>query len=134
MASTTFQDYNQNNPITSAWLNDINAGIYSPLAGIPRKAVDIPSAWVRFSVSGGIVSVQQSSNVNSVIRNSAGNFTISYSIPLAGSANCYQISQDLAGFSNFTLETVSSVTIQLANTVNTATDPGNCCVVVWGTN
>lgn len=134
MASTIFQDYNQNTPIVSAWLNDINNGVYSPNNGVPRVAVDIPVAWVRFSVSGTTVTIQQSSNVASVVRNSAGNYTITYGTVLTNTFNCYQIAQNVAGFSEYTAETAQSVTIQLANTSNVATDPGSCCVVVLGTN
>lgn len=134
MASTFFQDYNQNNPIVSAWLNDINNGVYSPTNGLPRVAIDIPVAWVRFSVSGGVVAITQSSNIASVIRNSAGNFTITYGGALTNVANCYQITQNIAGFSEYTAETAQSVTIQIGNTSNVATDPGSCCVVIHGTN
>lgn len=134
MASTTFQDYNQNTPIVAAWLNDINAGVYSPNNGVPRVAIDIPAAWVRFSVTGGVVAIQQSSNVASVVRNSTGNYTITYGTALTNAANCYQITQNIAGFSEYTAETANSVTIQVGNTSNVATDPGSCCVVVLGTN
>lgn len=134
MASTVFQDYNQNNPIVSAWLNDINNGIYSPVGGVPRVAIDIPVAWVRFSVIGGVVAIQQSSNVASVVRNSAGNFTVTYGASLTNTTNCYQISQNVAGFVSYSAEAANSVTVQLANTSNVATDPGSCCVVVLGAN
>lgn len=134
MASTFFQDYNQNNPIVSAWLNDINNGVYSPDNGVPRVAIDIPVAWVRFSVSGSTVTIQQSSNVASVVRNSVGNYTITYGATLTNTANCYQIAQNVAGFASYSSESANSVTIQLANTSDVATDPGSCCVVVLGTN
>lgn len=134
MTSTVFQDYNQNTPIVAAWLNDVNAGVYSPNNGVPRVAIDIPVAWVRFAVSGGVVTITQSSNIAGVVRNSAGNFTITYGTVLTNTTNCYQISQNVAGFAEYTAETAQSVTIQLANTSNVATDPGSCCVVIHGTN
>ena len=133
MASTTFQDYNQNNPIVAAWLNDINNGVYSP-GGVPRVASLIPVAWVRFSVSGGVVTIQQSVNIASVTRSSAGVFVVTYGSTLTNTANCYDITTNIAGFTSYSTETANSVTVDITNTSNVATDPGSCCVVILGAN
>lgn len=133
MASTTFQDYNQNNPVTSAWLNDINNGIYSP-GGVPRVASLIPVAWVRFAVVAGVVTIQQSVNVASVVRISTGVYVVTYGTALTNTANCYEISQNVPGFTSYGAETNQSVTINTANTADIATDPGSCCVTILGTN
>lgn len=133
MASTTFIDYSQNTPIVAAWLNDINKGIYSP-AGVPKVASLIPAAWVRFSVSGGVVTIQQQFNVASVARTGAGVFVIAYGAPLTNAANCYEVMQNLAGFVSYGTETTNSITINTANTSNIATDPGTCSVVIYGAN
>jgi len=133
MASTNFQDYNQNTPIVAAWLNDINAGVYSP-GGVPRTASMIPVAWVRFSISAGVVTIQQSVNIANVSRSGAGVFVITYGTSLTNAANCYDISTNIAGFASYSSETNNSVTIDIANTSNVATDPGSCCVVILGTN
>src|ERR1700756_5198661 len=133
MASTNFQDYNQNNPVTSAWLNDINKGVYSP-GGVPRVATMIPVAWVRFSVTAGVVAIQQSVGISSVVRILTGVFVVTYSTALTNTANCYDIPQNSAGFVSFGAETNQTVTINTANTANVATDPGACCVVILGAN
>lgn len=134
MASTVFQDYNQNTPIVAAWLNDINKGVYSPANGLPRVASSIPVAWVRFSVTAGVVTIQQSVNIVSVVRTGSGVFVVTYGATLTNTANCYQIAMNMAGFISYGTETTNSVTIDTANTSNVATDPGSCSVVIIGTN
>jgi len=133
MASTTFQDYNQNTPIVAAWLNDVNNAVYSA-GGVPKTANLVPAAWVRFSVSGGVVTIQQSANITSVVRSSAGVFVITYSSSLTNAANCYDITANIAGFTSYSAEASNSVTVNVTNTSNVATDPGSCCVVILGEN
>lgn len=133
MASTNFQDYNQNTPIVSNWLNDVNKLTYST-GGVAKQSLLVPVAWVRFAVSAGVVTIQQSANVVTVVRNSVGNFTVTYSSPLTIGANCYEISQNGVGFISYSGETNSSVTVLTANTSNVATDPNNCSVVIYGAN
>lgn len=133
MASTVFQDYNQNNPIVSSWLNDINNGVYSP-GGVPKVSSLIPVAWVRFSVTAGIVTIQQSFNISSVTRSSAGTFLVTYSEILTNVANCYEIAQNQAGFISYGAETTQSVVVNTGNTTNVPTDPGTCSVVIYGAN
>lgn len=133
MASTNFQDYNQNTPIAASWLNDVNKTVYGP-AGGPRLAIGVAAALVRFSVSAGVVTIQQALNVQSVVRTGPGVFTVTYTAPLTNSANCYQITQNVPGFTSYSAETVQSVTINLTNFADTGTDPGSCCVAVFGAN
>jgi len=132
MASTNFQDYNQNTPIVATWLNDVNGVTYGANGG-NRVALGIPTAWVRFSVVAGIVAIQQSVGVLSVVRGSTGVFTVNYA-PLAGATNCYQVTPNIAGFSSYSAETSGSVTINIGNTANVPTDPGSCCVTISGGN
>lgn len=131
MASTLFQDYNQNNPIVATWLNDINGGVYSP-GGVPKKAVQSAAAWVRFAGATGVIA--QSSNISSVVRNSTGNYTITYASPLTNSTNCYEISTNQAGFNFVSAEAVGGVTINCNGTANTPSDPGFVSVVIFGAN
>lgn len=133
MASTQFQDYNQNNPIVSAWLNDINNGVYTA-KGIPKKALQSSAAWVRFVVNGGVPTIQQSSNMASVTRTSAGLFVINYANDLTNVPNCYVMSSTLAGFNQVLSETQGSVTVLFSNTADVATDPVSVSVVVFGAN
>lgn len=134
MASTFYQDYNQNTPIVSAWLNDINNGIYSPGSKLPKASGLISTAWVRFSVTAGVVTIQQSQNISSVVRQSVGVFLVTYNITLTNAANCYEIAQNIPGFTSYGTETTISVVVNTANTSNGAVDPGTCSVVVYGAN
>jgi hypothetical protein len=53
MASTTFQDYNQNTPIVASWLNDVNAEVYTP-TGIPKKqGIDVETHSATLLKNGG---------------------------------------------------------------------------------
>lgn len=133
MASTFFQDYNQNTPIVATWLNDVNSAVYGP-GGASKKALGVADAWVRFSVSGAVVTIQQSLNVQSVSRLSAGIYQITYGTALTNITNCYQISSSIPGFVSYSAETANSVTINIANTSDSPTDPGSCCVVIYGAN
>lgn len=141
MATTVFQDYNQNNPIVSAWLNDVNNDVYTPQTGIPatpggtpRLALQQAAAWVRFNISGGVVQISQSVGVASVVRLSAGLYQINYSNPMVNSANCYNVSTNLAGFQTVAAESTTSMEVNIANTSNVSTDPGFVSVVIFGAN
>lgn len=133
MASTTFQDYNQNNPIVAAWLNDINGNTYTP-AGTKTTALQSSAAWVRFSIAGGVVTIQQSVNIASVVRASLGVYVVTYAAPLTNPNNCYSISMNVAGFASYSPEAVGSVTINTNNTSNVAFDPGSVSFVMFGAN
>lgn len=133
MTSTVFQDYNQNNPIVSSWLNDVNAGVYS-LAGVARKALQSAAAFVRFGVSGGVVTIEQSINIATVTRTSAGVYVITYGGPLAGALNAYGLSMDVPGFIFRSSETAAGLTIGTTNPANTSFDPNFVSVIVFGAN
>lgn len=133
MASTTFQDYNQNTPIVASWLNDVNAEVYTP-TGIPKKALQSSAAWVRFSVVGGIVTIQQAQNISTVVRSSSGVYVVTYAAPLTNAVNCYEISTSQFGFIAFSAETSGSVTINTNNTSNVPADPSSVSLVVYGAN
>jgi hypothetical protein len=127
MPSSNFQDYNQNNPITSLWLNGINAFVFGT-AG--NNAQTSPLAWVRFN--GTTASILQSYGIAGIVRNSAGNYTITFSQTLAQSGNVYNVTTNLAGFATIVSETDNSVTIQVANTSDVATDSSIVCMTVFG--
>lgn len=133
MASTIFQDYNQNNPIVSSWLNDVNAATYSP-GGVARVALGNAAAWVRFFWNGSAIVIQQSLNVSTVTRTSAGLYTITYGAPMVGATNCYGITLGSAGFSFVTGEAVGSVSIETTNASNVATDATSVSFVLFATN
>lgn len=135
MASTIFQDYNQNNPIVSAWLNDVNVDTYMPGTGTPRLAVQQAAAWVRFSVAGGVVTIGQSSGVSSVVRISTGLFQINYVLPMASAGNCYSISANIATFPVVGAEAVGYTQIYFENPADSAViDPGFVCFTAFGAN
>lgn len=130
MASTNFFDYSQNTPIVAAWLNDINKGVYNAGDLTPNLAAQTPYGWVRFNGSTGIV-VQQSANISSITRSSAGVYVIAYATVLPQATNSYNVLTNLAGFQVITSESTGSVTITCSNTSNVATDPTIVCVQVW---
>ena len=131
MASTVFQDYNQNTPIVAAWLNDVNKATYTE-GGSPKTVAYAPAAWVRFSAVGGTVVIQQSVNVSSVVRSATGVYTITYGSTLTNTTNCYDVTQNAAGFQYPVAETDNSVTINFANPSATLIDPGFASVIVFG--
>jgi hypothetical protein len=133
MARTFFQDYNQNTPIVSTWLNDVNNAVYGA-NGTPRLAVSAAAAWVRFEVVDGVVTIQQSQGVESVTRLSTGQYLVTYAAPLSQATNAYYSSQNSAGFSWPSTETTTSVEINFSNTANTFTDPGTASVMIFGAN
>jgi len=133
MASTQFQDYNQNTPIVAAWLNDVNGATYTA-AGTRKLAVQSSSAWVRFSITGGVVVIQQSSNIATVVRTGVGVYVVTYGAPMTNAANCYEINLGTAGFTVPSAEAVGSVTLTCTNTANTAADPTFVSLVVHGAN
>ena len=133
MASTQFQDFNQNNPIVSSWLNDINNGVYTAV-GTSKKAIQSTAAWVRFSVTGGVVAIQQSSNISTVVRTGTGVYVITYGAPLTNATNCYGVLMSQAGFAFESAEAVGSVTITTHDTTNAAVDPASVSVQIFGAN
>ena len=127
MPSRNYQDYNQNTPITAAWLNGVNSFVFGS-AG--NNAQTSPLAWVRFNGTTG--AIIQSYGVSTVTRNSAGNYTIQYGQTLTQATNCYNISSNLLGAQAVLSETTNSVTIETANSSFTPTDPTIVSVVVFG--
>lgn len=133
MASTLFQDYNQNNPIVSSWLNDINNGVYSA-QGLPRKAAASSAAWVRFDITAGVITVGQVSNIGSVVRTAVGVYVITYVTPLTNPGNCYEISMGAAGFAVPSAESVNGLTITCTTAAGAAVDPPFVGLTVHGAN
>lgn len=133
MASTHFVDFSQNTPIVANWLNDVNANTYTP-GNFTKTTAYTAAAWVRFSVSGGVVTIQQSQNITTVTRSSVGIFVVNYNTVLTNAVNCYSITGNLPGFTFANAETTGSVTVNFTNTVNTFTDPGTASVIIFGSN
>lgn len=133
MASTTFQDYNENTPIVAAWLNDVNNTTYTP-AGTPKLAVQSAAAWLRFSVTAGVVTIVQSNNINTVVRTGVGVYVVTFTAPMVNAANSYSVTMPVAGFAIYSSESVSSVTITCTDTTNAALDPASVCLQVFGAN
>lgn len=127
MPSSNFQDYNQNTPITSAWLNGVNQYIFGNTAG---HAVTSPAVWIRFN--GTLGTVQQSYGVAGITRNSAGNYTVTYNQTLPNIANCYVITTNLQGGFFVLSETATSVTFEVVNSGGIPTDTTLVSVVVFG--
>lgn len=122
MASTTFQDYNQNTPVTSAWLNDVNGVAYTP-AGTKKVAAQSAAAWVRFNLVAGVVTIQQSSNISSIVRTGVGVYVITYGTAMTEVPNSYGLNMNVPGFCLPTAETANSVTVTFENTSGVAFDP-----------
>lgn len=133
MASTNFKDYNQNTPVTSAWLNDVNGVAYTA-AGTKKVALQAAAAWVRFAVSGGVATIQQSSNIQSVSRVSAGVYLVTYATPMTISGNCYSMSMTQVGFTFFSSESVNTVTVNTTDAAGNPVDPGFVSLAVFGNN
>ena len=133
MSSTFFQDYNQNNPIVSAWLNDVNNAVYGA-GGSPRLASSAAAAWVRFNITGGVVAIQQSVNIPSVVRTGVGVYVITYANHLTNAANCYAMSASSPGFLFNSAESVAGVTVSFLSTGSAAADPGEVGFMVFGAN
>lgn len=133
MATTTFVDYSQNTPIVAAWLNDVNKTTYTT-AGTVKNAVQSAAAWVRFSVSGGVATIQQSSNVTSVTRTGTGVYVVTYTVAMTNANNCYATSMSQAGFMQVSVESTASVTITTTDVTNSVLDPAFVSVMVFGAN
>lgn len=131
MASTNFQDYNQNTPIVATWLNDVDGVTYSP-SNLKKVASNSAAAWVRFVGASGVI--QQSNNIMSVTRVSVGVYTILYANPMGEATNSYGVSSSLAGFNSVTAETTNSVTLAFTNISNAPADPGSISVQIFGVN
>jgi len=133
MASTNFQDYNQNTPIVASWLNDVNAVTYSP-GGIAKTAIQSAAALARFSVSGGVVTIQQSSNIASIVRSSQGIFVVTFTNPFTNTMNIYNVMLGQAGIGYWIAETPGSVTIETVNLAGGLLDPSAVSLTVFGAN
>jgi len=127
MPSRTYQDYNQNTPITALWLNAVNQFVYGS-AG--NNNVTSPVAWCRFNGTTG--TLLQSSGVAGLVRNSAGNYTVTYSQSLPQASNVYQITTNQIGFNAILSEAINSVTFEATNPSQVPTDPTIVCLVVFG--
>jgi hypothetical protein len=130
--------------VTAAAKSDQQAGSSNVLAVTPLHQQDHPSAakaWVQFTVSGGVVTVNASYNIASVVRNGTGDFTITFTTAFA-SANYVPAGMTRKTASNNALfvaidrvnaPTSSALRIATANDIGTNEDPAAVAVVVFGT-
>lgn len=132
MSSTNFQDYNQNTPIVSAWLNDVNKAVYGPVSGVPKLAAASAVAWIRFTVVGTVITTNQLYNVGAITRTGVGVYVIQYLTALPQSANCYSAALNEPGFVATTAESNASVTLTFTSAAGAPMDPGFASVVIFG--
>jgi hypothetical protein len=90
-------------------------------------------SWVAFSASGGIVTVSKAGNVLSVVRNSAGIFTITFNQPMltayAINGTCFYTGQQL--IVSVASVNANSYQIYTATSAGVATDPDGCYLTVF---
>lgn len=100
------------------------------------------TAWVNFSVSGGVVTINDSFNISSVVRTATGKFTINFSTPMSNALyypsviSRRPVSSDdgvcysLGGTSR--PMNVNQFPISINNVQVVYEDPTVCCVTVVG--
>jgi hypothetical protein len=94
----------------------------------------IAKAWVSFSVSGSTCNILSQTNVATVVRNSAGNYTVFFTNSI-GSSN-YTVSATLAGtvfLGQVYSQTATQFTFTTQNVNPTYQDVnGYCSIVIYG--
>lgn len=100
------------------------------------------TAWVRFTVSAGTVTIQASANVSSISRSSAGLFSVNFTIAFSG-ANSYVMAGSarrattsnglLVGEQRLSPQTASACNIAIVNLGDTPEDPAACSLMFTGT-
>lgn len=118
-----------------------NLGIPAPIVTDKKQLL---TAWVNFSVSGGVVTINDSFNVSSVVRTATGRFNIFFTTPMNNSFYCPSvISRRPAGAtsedgicysigSTGRVMNVNQFPISINNAASTAEDPSFGCVTVSG--
>lgn len=102
------------------------------IAGTQASTKSNVAAWVRFD--GATVTVNQRHNVASVVRNAAGDYTITYSKPLVNAANAYIITTNGAGYFFIYNETTTTASIRTQNPSQVNTDFSAISVAIMGTD
>jgi hypothetical protein len=150
LTNCTFPTLNQNTTGSAAYLSDYTAGhsMYlgwdgtNILAKVDTTVVGkfalqnsyIAKAWVSFSVSGSTCNILSQTNVATVVRNSAGNYTVFFTNSI-GSSN-YTVSATLAGtvfLGQVYSQTATQFTFTTQNVNPTYQDVnGYCSIVIYG--
>lgn len=97
------------------------------------------AAWARFTVSGGVVTLQADYNVTSVTRNSSGLFTINFTNALASTSYSYTASVIrpsntnilLIGTSTGETKSTSAFQVRCENGAGTEEDPAEAFVMIY---
>lgn len=113
----------QNAPITN------NTNPVVPTNMVYHRGV--AKAWINFN--GNTSTVNNSWNVTSIVRNSAGNYTINLSFTAASSSMAVIGSLGTAGFFTVSTATTTTVTVITLSNLSIATDFTNISVVIFGT-
>lgn len=92
-------------------------------------------AWVNFSISGGVVTVDASHNVTGVARNGAGDYTITWSITMSSADYCVQATAGAGNASHMYVSALTTTTTRVINSVSGAYSAADCdrvFVVIYG--
>jgi hypothetical protein len=130
--------------VTAAVQSDMETGTSTTAAVVPavvKFAPGVAKAWVQFTVSGGVVTVQGQENVGSITRNGAGDFTINFTTAFSAATYAVSImaSVDTSGgsvlfglFSSTTNPATGSCRVATVNVSGTVMDPKRCSLTFFG--
>lgn len=114
------------------------------VGAVQQKSPTLVTAWVNFSVSGGVVTINDSHNVSSVVRTATGRFNVIFTNAMKNAFYCPSVisrrptagvSEDGICYGLGSLNRVMNVNqfpISINNAASTAEDPPFCCVTVSG--
>ncbi|TDT01697.1 hypothetical protein [Erwinia rhapontici] len=114
------------------------------VGAIQKKSPTLVTAWVNFSVAGGVITINDSYNVSSVVRTATGRFNVIFTNAMKNAFYCPSVisrrptagtSEDGICYGLGGLNRVMSVNqfpISINNAASTAEDPPFCCVSVSG--
>ncbi|MEJ5178880.1 phage tail protein [Erwinia sp. MYb416] len=114
------------------------------VGAIQKKSPTLVTAWVNFSVAGGVITINDSYNVSSVVRTATGRFNVIFTNAMKNAFYCPSVisrrptagtSEDGICYGLGSLNRVMSVNqfpISINNAASTAEDPPFCCVSVSG--
>jgi hypothetical protein len=130
--------------VTAAVQSDMETGTSTTATVVPavvKFAPGVAKAWVQFTVSGGVVTVQGQENVGSITRNGAGDFTINFTTAFSAATYAVSImaSVDTSGgsvlfglFSSTTNPATGSCRVATVNVSGTVMDPKRCSLTFFG--
>lgn len=120
-----------------AWINNVNSVGAGPYTGTRLTGGGITTAvWAQFFTTAGVTTLSESYNVSSVVRNSAGNYTINFTRNFASTTYCVNITASNTSSSTFRFQFITRGAGSLNFTTNVAgvaTDVTDLNVVIFGT-